>query len=32
LKDLLSGLVAAETGGAVEIGELQSQGYLHLRP
>ena len=32
LKDLLHGFVAAETGGVVRIAELQSQGYLYLRP
>ena len=32
LKDLLPGFVAAEQGGVVRIAELQSQGYLYLRP
>ena len=32
LKDLLLGFVAAERGGVVRIAELQSQGYLYLRP
>src|SRR5215217_3700273 len=32
LKDLLSGLIVAEQGGVVRIAELQSQGYLYLRP
>ncbi|MBX9647807.1 MAG: DsrE family protein [Xanthobacteraceae bacterium] len=32
LNDLLPGFVAAETGGVVRIAELQSQGYLYLRP
>jgi hypothetical protein len=32
LKDLLPGFVAAEKGGVVRIAELQSQGYLYLRP
>ncbi len=32
LKDLLPGFVAAEAGGVVRIAELQSQGYLYLRP
>lgn len=32
LKDLLPGFVAAENGGVVRIAELQSQGYLYLRP
>ena len=32
LKDLLTGFVAAERGGVVRIAELQSQGYLYLRP
>ena len=30
--DLLPGFVAAEQGGVVRIAELQSQGYLYLRP
>ena len=32
LKDLLPGFVAAERGGVVRIAELQSLGYLYLRP
>jgi intracellular sulfur oxidation DsrE/DsrF family protein len=32
LKDLLPGFVAAERGGVVRIAELQSKGYLYLRP
>jgi intracellular sulfur oxidation DsrE/DsrF family protein len=32
LNDLLPGFIAAETGGVVRIAELQSQGYLYLRP
>jgi intracellular sulfur oxidation DsrE/DsrF family protein len=32
LKDLLPGFVAADRGGVVRIAELQSQGYLYLRP
>jgi intracellular sulfur oxidation DsrE/DsrF family protein len=32
LKDLLPGFVAAEQGGVVRIAELQSQGYVYLRP
>ena len=32
LMDLLPGFVAAERGGVVRIAELQSQGYLYLRP
>lgn len=32
LKDLLSGFVAAERGGVVRLAELQSQGYVYLRP
>jgi len=32
LKDLLPGFVVAEAGGVVRIAELQSQGYLYLRP
>ena len=30
--DLLPGFVAADKGGVVRIAELQSQGYLYLRP
>ena len=32
LKDLLPGFVAAEKGGVVRLAELQSEGYLYLRP
>ena len=32
LADLLPGFVVAEQGGVVRIAELQSQGYLYLRP
>jgi intracellular sulfur oxidation DsrE/DsrF family protein len=32
LKDLLPGFVADERGGVVRIAELQSRGYLYLRP
>lgn len=32
LKDLLPGFVAAEQGGVVKLAELQSQGYVYLRP
>ncbi len=32
LADLLPGFVTAENGGVVRIAELQSQGYLYLRP
>jgi intracellular sulfur oxidation DsrE/DsrF family protein len=32
LRDLLPGFVSAEKGGVVRIAELQSQGYLYLRP
>ena len=32
VKDLLPGFVAAEEGGVVRIADLQSQGYLYLRP
>jgi intracellular sulfur oxidation DsrE/DsrF family protein len=32
LADLLPGFVNAEQGGVVRIAELQSQGYLYLRP
>jgi len=32
LKDLLPGFVATEEGGVVRLAELQSQGYVYLRP
>jgi intracellular sulfur oxidation DsrE/DsrF family protein len=32
LKDLLPGFVSVDQGGVVRIAELQSQGYLYLRP
>lgn len=32
LKDLLPGFVAADQGGVVRLAELQSQGYVYLRP
>lgn len=32
LHDLLPGFVAADKGGVVRIAELQSQGYVYLRP
>lgn len=32
LGDLLPGFVAADKGGVARIAELQSQGYLYLRP
>lgn len=32
LKDLLPGFVSADKRGVVRIAELQSQGYLYLRP
>jgi uncharacterized protein len=32
LKDLVPGFVVAERGGVVRIAELQSQGYVYLRP
>ena len=32
LKDLLPGLTIADKGGVVRIAELQSQGYVYLRP
>ena len=32
LKDLLPGFVNADKGGVVRLAELQSQGYLYLRP
>jgi intracellular sulfur oxidation DsrE/DsrF family protein len=32
LKDLLPGFTVLESGGVVRIAELQSQGYVYLRP
>lgn len=32
VKDLLPGFVSADKGGVVRLAELQSQGYLYLRP
>ena len=32
VKDLLPGFVAVEQGGVVRIAELQSQGYVYLKP
>ena len=32
LKDLLPGFTVAERGGVVRLAELQSQGYVYLRP
>ncbi len=32
LTDLLPGFVSSEKGGVVRMAELQSQGYLYLRP
>lgn len=32
LKDLLPGFVVADKGGVVRLAELQSQGYVYLRP
>jgi uncharacterized protein len=32
LKDSLPGFVAADKGGVVRIAELQSQGFIYLRP
>ncbi|MDI3564267.1 DsrE family protein [Bradyrhizobium sp. Arg816] len=32
LAGLLPGFVSAEKGGVVRLAELQSQGYLYLRP
>ena len=32
LTDLLPGFVVADKGGVVRLAELQSQGYLYLRP
>jgi intracellular sulfur oxidation DsrE/DsrF family protein len=32
LNDLLPGFVSLEQGGVVRIAELQSQGYVYLRP
>jgi uncharacterized protein len=32
LKDLLPGFIVADKGGVVRIAQLQSQGYVYLRP
>jgi uncharacterized protein len=32
LKDLLPGFVLADKGGVIRIAELQSQGFIYLRP
>jgi uncharacterized protein len=32
LKDLLPGFITADKGGVVRLADLQSQGYLYLRP
>jgi intracellular sulfur oxidation DsrE/DsrF family protein len=32
LKDLLPGFIVADKGGVVRLAELQSQGYVYLRP
>ena len=32
LKDLLPGFISADKGGVVRLAELQSKGYLYLRP
>lgn len=32
LTDLLPGFISADKGGVVRIAELQSQGYLYLKP
>jgi len=32
LRDLLPGFISADKGGVVRLAELQSQGYLYLRP
>ncbi len=32
LTDLLPGFISADKGGVVRLAELQSQGYLYLRP
>ena len=32
LRDLLPGFVSAESGGVVRLAELQSRGYVYLRP
>jgi intracellular sulfur oxidation DsrE/DsrF family protein len=32
LKDLLPGFVEASEGGVVKLAELQSEGYVYLRP
>ncbi len=32
LEDLLPGFIKADQGGVVRLAELQSQGYVYLRP
>jgi intracellular sulfur oxidation DsrE/DsrF family protein len=32
LKDLLPGFIVADKGAVVRLAELQSQGYVYLRP
>jgi uncharacterized protein len=32
LRDLLPGFIVADKGGVVRLAELQSQGYVYLRP
>jgi uncharacterized protein len=32
LKDLLPGFIVADNGGVVRLAELQSRGYVYLRP
>jgi hypothetical protein len=32
MSDMLPGLVEASAGGVVRIAELQSQGYVYIRP
>jgi uncharacterized protein len=32
LKDLLPGFIVADKGGVVRVAELQSQGFIYLRP
>jgi intracellular sulfur oxidation DsrE/DsrF family protein len=32
LTDLLPGFIEAEKGGVARLAELQSKGYLYLRP
>jgi len=32
MDELLAGMIRVDQGGVTRIGELQSQGYLYIRP